>query len=381
MCVIFLFLWRRTSQEQRNTKVRLQKTLEELRNSYENSQRLEHEISVAKQETTQRDVRLRGIEKNLERYFPESLKHSLNLTDAEWGWRANYIEQFIRKRQQGLGIPQPEYKSNKQIGLEYELSVAHEYRLHGYDIDLHGSRLGHQDMGIDLIAKRDNKTVLIQCKYWSRNKSIRENVVFQLRGSLDFYLARNQNLHGQVQARLVTNIFLSETAREVAKVLGIACCEGHDRVIFPAVKCMVRLNKGKEERLFYFPADAEYADMQLNESHGDCWAYDEADARRKGFQRQGDAMPIVFKDEHPEYKKIVRQGENRLIDLAYEFRIRLFERKQSQKIAGMERLLTEYKRTLSSLEHAARISDWDVDFLQENIQRLMDSYQADLESL
>lgn len=235
-CAILFCLWRGARQGELIADKRLRKTQRELQEAQAQLRPLARKVMASKNEVVWRDKKLSEIEETLKQYFPEAFLKDADRKDADWGWRLNRIQRVIRHQRYGLDATPSEPKSNRQIGLEYEMSVAHEYRLHGYKVDLRGSRLGYDDMGIDLIAKRDRRTVLIQCKYWGYGKLVRENTVCQLKGSWDFYLLKNHLPRENVQARIVTNVYLSETAREVADALGIVYWEGHEKVILPKLK-------------------------------------------------------------------------------------------------------------------------------------------------
>ena len=235
-CAILFCLWRGARQGELFADKRLRETQSELQKAQAQLRPLARKVMAFKNEVVWRDNKLSEIEETLKQYFPEAFLKDADRKDTDWGWRLNRIQRVIRHQRYGLDATPSEPKSNRQIGLEYEMSVAHEYRLHGYKVDLRGSRLGYDDMGIDLIAKRDGRTVLIQCKYWGYGKLVRENTVCQLKGSWDFYLLKNHLSRENVQARIVTNVYLSETAREVADALGIVYWEGHEKVILPELK-------------------------------------------------------------------------------------------------------------------------------------------------
>lgn len=62
------------------------------------------------------------------------------------------------------------YESENQrkiiAGREYEKYVAQKYIQNGYEVKYNGIENGVKDEGIDLIAYKDNKIFLIQCKNW-----------------------------------------------------------------------------------------------------------------------------------------------------------------------------------------------------------------------
>ena len=56
-------------------------------------------------------------------------------------------------------------KSKWQIGRDYELSVAYELSQEGYSVDTFGSYMSYEDLGRDLIAKKDSYTYICRCLY------------------------------------------------------------------------------------------------------------------------------------------------------------------------------------------------------------------------
>ena len=58
------------------------------------------------------------------------------------------------------------YVEKKEKGDEYESKVAGYYKLDGYDIYLNGIRNNRKDGDIDVICRKDDETLLIQCKNW-----------------------------------------------------------------------------------------------------------------------------------------------------------------------------------------------------------------------
>ena len=293
-CAVLFFLCKTTYQDKLDIAIILQKTRNELQKAEDKSARLERESIRFHKLLNERDQRLDEIQRKLEHYFPAAFLKEADKKDIDWGWRVAPIQRFLYKLQKP-DVSSFEHKTNQQIGLDYERSVAHEYQVHGYTVDHWGSRLGYQDMGIDLVAKRDGKTVLIQCKYWAYDKMIHENVICQLKGSLDFYVWENRLSRETVQARLVTNICLSTTAKKVADALGIVYCEEHEKI--PAViKCLCLWDADEKMRkVYYLPDDPWYDMIQPDERRGECWAYSEEAAQQCGFQHVTD-----FQTSHEE---------------------------------------------------------------------------------
>ena len=176
-------------------------------------------------------------------------------------------------------------KSKWQIGRDYELSVAYEYLKKGYSVDTHGSYMGLEDMGRDIIVQKDGITAIIQCKYWSNKKQIHENHIFQLFGSIVSYCAENEADKNSVKGILITNIDVSDTARKVAEYLGINIMERHTIVDFPRIKCNIGHNKwGEEERIYHLPMDEQYDSTKIDKP-GEFYAFTVQEAEDAGFRR------------------------------------------------------------------------------------------------
>ena len=62
------------------------------------------------------------------------------------------------------------YKDNINKGKDYEKFVGKHIESFDFEVDYRGLRMGKKDGGIDLIAKKNNTYVLIQCKNWSKRK-------------------------------------------------------------------------------------------------------------------------------------------------------------------------------------------------------------------
>lgn len=71
----------------------------------------------------------------------------------------------------------------RQAGRRYESYVAWSLRRDGWDV-IETGRAGVNDHGIDLIATRNGKKRYVQCKGWKRWKTVGDDVVSQLYGSV-----------------------------------------------------------------------------------------------------------------------------------------------------------------------------------------------------
>jgi Restriction endonuclease len=180
-------------------------------------------------------------------------------------------------------------KTNWQIGRDYERAVGYEFEIAGYTVDYFGAVKGLQDLGRDLIAKKGEKTYLIQCKYWSQSKEIHEKHIFQLIGTAFEYACKRLDrpiqgldLNGAgIVPLLVTNIRLSETARHAAKMVGVEFKQEHPKKDYPLVKC----NVNGRSRIYHLPFDQQYDTTRINTDIGEIYVSTAAEAEKLGFRR------------------------------------------------------------------------------------------------
>lgn len=176
-------------------------------------------------------------------------------------------------------------KSKWQIGRDYELSVAYEYSQKGYHVDTTGNYMKFEDLGRDLIATRDEETIIIQCKYWSKTKTIHEKHIFQLYGTLVMYRLENQNLlNRSIHGVFITNTTVSPMAHQVADLLDISVVEGHEMVAFPRIKCNIGHDEFGETYIYHLPMDSQYDSTQIKHP-GEFYAFTVQEAIDAGFRR------------------------------------------------------------------------------------------------
>lgn len=85
-----------------------------------------------------------------------------------------------------------EQKANmKRSGDEFEKRVGKYYEYLGYIVEYRGLELGFEDGGIDLIARKGNEVLLIQCKYWKKINSIKGKNIKEFYGNCNFYIDQN----------------------------------------------------------------------------------------------------------------------------------------------------------------------------------------------
>jgi len=154
-----------------------------------------------------------------------------------------------------------------------------------------------QDMGRDVIAIRDSERRVIQCKYWSQNKTIYEKHIFQLFGSALEYAFENGTLDRLdqlslfggpinvtgVKAVLYTSTTISEVAKAVAKKLNVECHENIRISDYPLVKCNISLRDG--QKIYHLPFDQQYDRTKIKLATGEKYLYTVTEAEKAGFRR------------------------------------------------------------------------------------------------
>ena len=175
-------------------------------------------------------------------------------------------------------------KSKWQIGRDYELSVAYEYRKKGYVVDTTGSYLQLEDMGRDVIAKNEENILIIQCKYWSSTKTIHEKHIMQLYGTCVLYQVENLTMPGVVKGLFITNTKLSDKAKSIAAALNITVVENHPITEFPRIKCNIGRDEFGSTKIYHLPMDAQYDITQIK-NPGEFYAFTVKEAVDAGFRR------------------------------------------------------------------------------------------------
>lgn len=175
-------------------------------------------------------------------------------------------------------------KTKWQIGRDYELYVAYMYRTKGFTVDTCGSYLGVNDLGRDLICTKNNSIWIVQCKYWSEIKTIHENHIAQLYGTVIAYCIENKKSLDEVKGILITNITLSDTAKRFAEYLGIRYKENIPLGDYPRIKCNVGYKEFGKEKIYHLPFDQQY-DATIISGSEEFYAYTVKEAEEKGFRR------------------------------------------------------------------------------------------------
>ena len=171
-------------------------------------------------------------------------------------------------------------KSNWEIGIEYERYIGYLCEQQGYKVSYTGAKMGLEDMGRDLIASRDNDYFIIQCKRWSKEKSIHEKHIFQLFGSCVLYESQHQRIH--VTGVFVTTTTLSDLARDCANRLSIQLFEQVPISDYPLIKCNISRSG---EKIYHLPFDQQYDRVIIDPQAGEFFSSTIAEAESAGFRR------------------------------------------------------------------------------------------------
>jgi len=171
-------------------------------------------------------------------------------------------------------------KSNVEIGRLYERYVGYLYETDGWNVRFHGALRGFEDFGRDLICTKDDATVIVQCKCWSKAKVIREKHIMQLFGtSVLYHLTEKREAVSPVFA---TTTCLSDEAGLVADELGVEV-RHLNLERYPMVKCNVNAANG--ERIYHLPFDQQYDRVVVGDQVGEFYAMTVAEAEAAGFRR------------------------------------------------------------------------------------------------
>jgi hypothetical protein len=201
------------------------------------------------------------------------------------------IERLQRKLDWYWNKPE---KSNWQIGRDYENYIGYLYECKGWDVYFHG-RKGFEDLGRDLICKKDKCIEIIQCKYWSQERTIHEKNIYYLFGTtVEYYIenfGKSEDLQlslfpehikkKDVTAKLVTTTGVSSKAEQVAKTLEVVI-ERRPFQRYPSVKCNVSRKTG--EKIYHLPFDQQYETILIEEDRAERYVETVAEAERLGFR-------------------------------------------------------------------------------------------------
>ena len=176
-------------------------------------------------------------------------------------------------------------KTKWQIGRDYELYIGYIYTKKGYDVEYFGEFMGLEDLGRDLICKKDDEILIIQCKYWAKEKTIHEKHITQLYGTTISYCIEHNLSPEKVKGVLVTNIEMSQMAHRMADYLDIDYKENIPLATYPCIKCNIGVDgDGQQTKIYHLPFDQQYDNTKIDKP-GEFFAMTVKEAEEAGFRR------------------------------------------------------------------------------------------------
>lgn len=185
------------------------------------------------------------------------------------------------RNQRALNSYWQKRKSKWQIGRDYERFLGYVYETNGYSVYYKGILEGFDDLGRDLICKKENETIIVQCKRWAEYKTIHEKHINQLYGtSIKYKIDHPQEI---VKALLCTTTKLSDRAKQFADYLSVGYAENYAFEMYPSIKCNISKRTG--EKIYHLPFDQQYDRTIIEEEKNECYVETVAEAEELGFRR------------------------------------------------------------------------------------------------
>ena len=188
----------------------------------------------------------------------------------------------VEKNQLALDRYWKRPKSKRHIGKIYERYVGYLYEQQGYEVDYVGISKGLEDLGRDIIAKKGKELIVIQCKNWSKFKTIYEKHIFQFFGTVFQY--KDENKNKGVKAIFYSTTKLSDLARRFANELDIKLVE-NDKIPtnYPCIKCNISRVDGT--KIYHLPFDQHYDKVKVETGKGEFYCVTVKEAEGEGYRR------------------------------------------------------------------------------------------------
>ena len=150
-------------------------------------------------------------------------QYAIEHATRERFWSGNPLLAAIEKAAQAANTNDVSPNiSNVSTGIEYEIYCAEALRRAGWDARL---TTVTGDQGTDIIAERDGKRVVVQCKFYSKpvgNKAVQEAAAARLHEQAD-------------QAIVVSNAAYTKAARQLAGTTGVFLLHHDDLASFRGI--------------------------------------------------------------------------------------------------------------------------------------------------
>ncbi len=194
----------------------------------------------------------------------------------------------IEKNQMALDRFWKRPKSKWLIGRLYERYIGYLYENQGHDVEYVGIFKGFEDLGRDLICRKENDFIVIQCKNWAKFRTIYEKHIFQFFGTVFQY--RDENPDRKIRAIFYTSTELSELARRFASELGIELKENFQfDKNYPSIKCHTSKADSyyapRGTKIYHLPFDQQYDKTKLEKKYGEFYCKTVKEAEDAGFRR------------------------------------------------------------------------------------------------
>lgn len=219
--------------------------------------------------------------------------------EASYWLTPNEYQQLstVEKNQLALDRYKKRRKDKVEIGYEYERYIGYYMQQKGYEVQYYGIEQGKEDLGRDLICKKEDQVLIVQCKCWSNKRKmvIHEKHINQLFGTTlkyyydnvsadlsDFFVPYEfTDTKINVVPVFVSTVPLSDTAEQFAAALNVEFWQiplGD----YPVIKC--NINQGTKEKIYHLPFDQQYDKCIINQP-GEFYATTVAEAENAGFRR------------------------------------------------------------------------------------------------
>lgn len=110
----------------------------------------------------------------LEKKFKQKRNMNNHIKEVE-SRRENKLKEMLDKQHNGEERKKRQrdfYIKNEEKGINLELLTGRKFEELGYKVEYNGLEKGKLDAGIDLICTKENEILLLQCKNYSKPKSI-----------------------------------------------------------------------------------------------------------------------------------------------------------------------------------------------------------------
>lgn len=192
----------------------------------------------------------------------------------------------VEKNQRALDYYKKRKKTKWEIGRDFERYIGYTYEEKGYDVTYYGIEKKLEDLGRDIIAENKKEILIIQCKYWSKDKLIHEKHIAQLFGTYMMYKIENKTESRNIFPVFICHNELSEKAKIFAECLNVNIMERIEIGEYPLIKCNIgRDEYGTTTRIYHLPQDQQYDKVLINRKKGDLYCFTTAEAEKLKFRR------------------------------------------------------------------------------------------------